>query len=87
MPLSALADAALTTERTLSRLFRKETGMSYPQWRAQARAIHAMILLAQGESVTDTGSLCGWSTTSAFIDSFRRAMGQTPGAYRDLAVK
>jgi AraC-like DNA-binding protein len=84
--LSALADAALTTERTLSRLFHQETGMSYPQWRAQARAVHAMILLAQGESVTDTATLCGWSTTSAFIDSFRRAMGQTPGAYRDLAA-
>jgi AraC-like DNA-binding protein len=81
LSLAALADAALTTERTLSRLFRRETGMSYPQWRAQARAIHAMILLAQGESVTDTANLCGWSTTSAFIDSFRRAMGQTPGAY------
>lgn len=87
LPLSALADAARTTERTLSRLFRRETGMSYPQWRAQARAIHAMILLAQGESVTDTASLCGWSTTSAFIDSFRRSMGQTPGAYRDLAAR
>lgn len=87
MPLSALADAARTTERTLSRLFRQETGMSYPQWRAQARAVHAMILLAQGESVTDTGSLCGWSTTSAFIDSFRRVAGQTPGSYRDLAAR
>jgi AraC-like DNA-binding protein len=87
LALSALADAALTTERTLSRLYRRETGMSYPQWRAQARAIHAMILLAQGESVTDTANLCGWSTTSAFIDSFRRAMGQTPGAYRGVAVR
>jgi AraC-like DNA-binding protein len=87
VPLSALADAARTTERTLSRLFQQETGMSYPQWRAQARAIHAMILLARGESVTDTASLCGWSTTSAFIDSFRRATGQTPGANRDLAAR
>lgn len=86
LPLSALADAAGTTERTLSRLFRRETGMSYPQWRAQARAIHAMILLAQGESVTDTALRCGWSTTSAFIESFSRAMGQTPGAYRNLAA-
>jgi AraC-like DNA-binding protein len=86
-PLSALAGAAQTTERTLSRLFREETGMSYPQWRAQGRAIHAMILLAQGETVTDTGSLCGWSTSSAFIDSFRRVTGQTPGAYRDLAAQ
>jgi AraC-like DNA-binding protein len=87
LPLSALAAAALTTERTLSRLFQRETGMSYPQWRAQARAIHAMILLAQGESVTDTANLCGWSTTSAFIDSFRRALGQTPGAYRGLGAR
>jgi AraC-like DNA-binding protein len=86
LPLSALVGAARTTERTLSRLFQQETGMSYPQWPAQARAIHAMILLAQGESVTDTASLCGWSTTSAFIDSFRRAMGQTSGAYCDLAA-
>jgi AraC-like DNA-binding protein len=86
MPLAALAERAHTTQRTLSRLFRAEMGMSYPQWRAQARAVHAMILLAQGQSVTDTASLCGWSTTSAFIDSFRRALGQTPGAYRDLAA-
>jgi AraC-like DNA-binding protein len=87
LPLTTLADAACTTDRTLSRLFRQELGMSYPQWRAQARAIHAMILLAQGESITDTGRLCGWSTTSAFIDSFRRAMGQTPGTYRTLAAR
>jgi AraC-like DNA-binding protein len=44
-----------------------------------------MILLAQGKSVTDTASLCGWSTTSAFIARLQRPMGQTPGAYRDLA--
>jgi AraC-like DNA-binding protein len=86
MPLSRLAQPAQTTERTLSRLFRAELGMSYPQWRAQARNLHAMILLAQGQSVTDTASLCGWSTTSAFIDSFRRTLGRTPGAYRDLTT-
>jgi AraC-like DNA-binding protein len=86
MPLAELAERSRTTGRTLSRLFRREMGMSYPQWRAQARALHAMILLAQGQSVTATASLCGWSTTSAFIDSFRRALGQTPGAYRELTA-
>lgn len=25
---------------------------------------------------------CGWATASAFIDTFARTMGQTPGAYR-----
>ena len=86
LSLPAVARSAGTTERTLSRLFHQQTGMSYPQWRSQARSLHAMVLLAQGESVTDTATRCGWSTTSAFIDSFRRAYGQTPGAYRDLAA-
>jgi methylphosphotriester-DNA--protein-cysteine methyltransferase len=45
-----------------------------------------MILLAQGESVTDTASL-RLEHNQRVIDSFRRAIGQTPGAYRDLAAR
>jgi AraC-like DNA-binding protein len=38
--------------------------------------------------VTTVGHRCGWSTTSAFIDVFRRALGYTPSRsprMRDLA--
>ena len=35
-------------ERTLSRLFRDEFGMTYPQWRTRLRVFEAMILLAGG---------------------------------------
>ena len=84
--LSALAHSAGTTERTLSRLFQTQTGMSYPQWRSQARALHAMVLLAEGTTVTETANRCGWSTPSAFIDSFHRIHGHTPGTYRELAA-
>lgn len=80
--LRALAQQVGASERTLSRLFRGEFGMTYPQWRTNLRLLNAAILLSDGASVTATAHECGWKTTSAFIDAFRRAMGQTPGSYR-----
>lgn len=81
--LGWLARSTGTSERTLARLFRAEFGMTYPQWRTSIRLFHAMIQLAGGASVTETGHRCGWATTSAFIDTFRHAMGQTPGSYQN----
>lgn len=69
------------SERTLSRLFRQEAGMSFPQWRTQFRLQHALILLADGAPVTTTALACGWSNPSAFIETFRRAFGATPGKF------
>jgi AraC-like DNA-binding protein len=77
-----LARTARTSDRTLTRLFRTEFGTTYPQWRTQARILHALIHLAEGASVTETARGCGFATTSAFIDTFTRTMGQTPGQYR-----
>jgi len=68
-------------ERTLSRLFRAETGMTFPQWRAQLRLHHSLTLLASGLSVTATAVTCGYSTPSAFTAAFRATFGTTPGAY------
>lgn len=81
-----LAHGVSTSERTLTRLFRTEFGMTYPQWRTNIRLFHAMIYLAEGTSVTTTAHRCGWATASAFIDTFTRHMGQTPGTYRSAAV-
>lgn len=72
------ADAG-TSERTLARLCRKELGMTFPQWRTQLRLHHTLLLLAEGVSVTQVAHRCGWSSASAFIDAFRRALGYTPG--------
>jgi AraC-like DNA-binding protein len=81
-PMAWLARAASASERTLTRLFRTEFGMTYPQWRTNVRVFHAMIQLAEGATVTETAHACGWATASAFVDTFTRTMGQTPGAYR-----
>ncbi|MEU8482499.1 helix-turn-helix transcriptional regulator [Streptomyces sp. NPDC048641] len=80
-PLAALGRASGAGERTLSRLFRRELGMTFPQWRTQLRLYHALRMLAEGEPVTAVAHRCGWSSTSAFIDVFRRAFGSTPGEH------
>ena len=79
--LAGLARRVHTSERTLSRLFRDEFGMSFPQWRTRTRIFNAMVLLAEGHTVTDTAHACGWATTSAFVHTFAQSMGSTPGAY------
>jgi AraC-like DNA-binding protein len=86
LPLRTLAAAVGSSERTLARLFRAEFGMTYPRWRTNLRVYRAMIELAGGASVTETAHRCGWATPSAFIDTFRRTVGRTPGAYRSTAV-
>ncbi|MFE6287801.1 AraC family transcriptional regulator [Streptomyces sp. NPDC057877] len=79
--LAELGRVVGASARTLSRLFHDDLGMTFPQWRTQLRLHHALILLAEGTPVTRVAALCGWSSTSAFIDVFRRALGHTPGAY------
>jgi AraC-like DNA-binding protein len=68
-------------QRTLSRLFRAETGVTFPQWRAQLRLHHALSLLAAGHPVTRVAMDCGFRTPSAFIEAFRNHFGTTPGRY------
>ncbi|MFF8382300.1 AraC family transcriptional regulator [Streptomyces kanasensis] len=81
--LVALGRAVGASDRTLSRLFRTDLGMTFPQWRTQLRLHRALVLLAQGVPVTAVAHRCGWSSASAFIDVFRRAFGHTPGEYRE----
>ncbi|MEV1022307.1 helix-turn-helix transcriptional regulator [Streptomyces sp. NPDC050264] len=79
--LAELGGAIGASERTLSRLFRSRTGMTFPQWRTQLRLHHALARLAAGAPVTRVAAECGYSSPSAFIHAFRAAFGTTPGAY------
>jgi AraC-like DNA-binding protein len=79
--LAELGREVGASERTLSRLFSKDLGMTFPQWRTQLRLHHALVLLAEQTPVTRVANQCGWSSPSAFIDVFRRAFGHTPGTH------
>lgn len=79
--LTELGREVGASDRTLSRLFRGDLGMTFPQWRTQLRLHHALVLLAENTPVTAVAHLCGWSSASAFIDAFRRTFGHTPGVH------
>lgn len=67
--------------RTLSRRFVAETGLTFAQWRQQARLLRALERVADGAPVTTIAFELGYENVSAFIDMFRRATGTTPGRY------
>lgn len=67
--------------RTISRIFQRETGMSYQQWRQQWRLMRAMELLATGRNLSYSAFELGFSGDSAFIAFFKDMTGITPGAW------
>jgi AraC-like DNA-binding protein/mannose-6-phosphate isomerase-like protein (cupin superfamily) len=66
------------TAKTVHRLFVKETGMTFSQWREQARLLFALRRLATGERIIDVALDCGYASQSAFTAMFRRHFGKTP---------
>jgi AraC-like DNA-binding protein len=79
--LDRWADGVGASARTLTRLFRRETGMSFGAWRQQARLAEGLARLAQGEAVARIAGSLGYRSASAFTQMFRRALGRTPSAY------
>lgn len=67
--------------RTLERSFLQQTGLNMRRWRLRARLLQALPLLEGGDSVTNVALACGYESTSAFIASFRRYFGRTPGSF------
>jgi AraC-like DNA-binding protein len=69
--------------RTLTRLFRDETGMSFAAWRQQIRLLEALARLAIGQPITAVALDVGYNSPSAFTAMFRRVFGTTPSQYLD----
>ena len=80
-PLARLVKSAGASKRTLERLFQEDVGMTFGKWRQQLRLMQAMRLLAEGAKVTHAALESGYSTPSAFISMFRKALGTTPRSY------
>jgi AraC-like DNA-binding protein len=69
------------SSRTLTRLFKFETGTSFVCWRQQIRLLAALPRLAIGEPVIDVALAVGYDTPSAFAAMFRKFTGTTPARY------
>jgi AraC-like DNA-binding protein len=76
--LDELAEIACMSRRTFTRIFRKEAGTSFGDWRRQVRLMEALSLLEAGHSATMTAYDVGYSSLSAFSAAFRRVFGVSP---------
>ena len=79
--LDEWAGATGVSGRTLARRFVRETGLTFAEWRQQARLLEAMARLAAGQPVTRIGLDLGYDSPSAFAAMFRRALGTSPSRY------
>ena len=78
LDIDALASRAATSVRTVSRVFRAETGMTFKAWRQRARIVRAMDRLARGDPIARVSSNCGFASTAAFSCAFRQVTAMTP---------
>lgn len=79
--LQSWADKAGMSSRTLERVIRRETGMSFGRWRQQFAVILAVRWLAAGASIQQVAADLGYESAPSFVTMFRKALGNSPGRY------
>ena len=77
----SLVQRAGISERSARRLFHAETGMSFANWRQQARLLLALEHLSAGAPIAEVADSLGYASASSFIAMFRKAFGLSPRRY------
>lgn len=67
--------------KTIQRLFSRELGMTFGQWRQRSRLLAGLERLAQDEPVIDVALALGYESPSAFSAMFRKHFGLSPSAF------
>ncbi|MDE1148149.1 MAG: helix-turn-helix transcriptional regulator [Azospirillaceae bacterium] len=83
--LEGLAVSAHMSGRTLARLFQREVGMGFGDWRRRMRLLLSLPRLAAGASVLEVALEHGYDSPSAFTAMFRRTLGLSPTEYLGAA--
>ncbi len=79
--LAQLAKISGLSRFYLSRLFRRQMGLTISAYQMQIRIDRAKKLLAEGRSITQVASETGFYDQSHFGGYFKRLVGTTPGNY------
>ncbi len=80
--LPELARREGLSARTLARHFRRDTGMSFAEWRRRARLLRALSWIAEGRPILEVSMELGYESPSAFSAMFRRELGSPPSRFR-----
>ncbi|HEN8801784.1 TPA: helix-turn-helix transcriptional regulator [Pseudomonas putida] len=73
--------------RSVARLFQRELGMSYGEWRARARVMLSQQCLAEGKPILNVALEHGYQSASAFAAMFKRILGYAPSDWQNGAMR
>ncbi len=79
--IEAWSEVLGMSRRAFTRLFRRETGLSFVNWRQQACLVAALPRLVAGETVTAIALDLGYDNPAAFTTMFKRVLGASPRTY------
>ncbi|PWF25191.1 AraC family transcriptional regulator [Corticimicrobacter populi] len=79
--LAQWAGRLAMSERSLARLLKRETGLTFGRWRQQFHLIIALQQLAAGRPVQQVAGNLGYDSVTAFITMFKKALGRPPAQY------
>jgi len=82
LTIDALAEHFFVSRAKLTRDFRAAVQMSLHEYITAIRLQRAKILLTEKKPLSLIAERCGFCSESAFICTFRRCTGMTPGEYR-----
>ncbi len=80
--LKEWAHTLAMSERSLSRLVKQHTKLSFGQWRAQLKIVITLQKLANNEPIQSISESLGYESISAFITFFKQQFGCSPRQYR-----
>jgi transcriptional regulator GlxA family with amidase domain len=84
LTLRDIARRASTSDRTINRRFKQETGQTPMQWVCSVRVRHAQELLeGTSDSVENVSRRVGFTSAMNFREQFRRLVGVPPQSYRN----
>jgi AraC-like DNA-binding protein len=83
IPLSEAASIAHLEKKYFSRLFRKNVGITFTQWKQFVRVQKAIDLMqSQHSSISDIAFSVGFGDVRSFERVFKKFTGVTPRAFR-----
>lgn len=88
LSVQEIADAVSCHADYLSRLFKKETGLSVSRFLLEQKCHSARYMLENSNATcTDIAAFLGFSSCSHFIQRFKQIEGITPEAYRQSKIR
>jgi AraC-like DNA-binding protein len=82
LPMHEVASVAAMSERSFTRRFKDEVGLSFRAWRQRARIIASLDLLTADRPVKAIAHSLQFASAAAYGAAFRELMGCTPHAFR-----